>query len=149
MYSVGSWGQLGDRYFGTVSGFPRSTSIEVGAAGVHVHGVWAFTQPGAYHADLTFAGTIDGERRTATSTLTFFVGEGDPRSAVREREVTTYVGRTASGKDCQLTLAATGAEGDRFAVDLAGLAGALLLVGLSFLGASALAPRPRRTALGD
>ncbi len=141
VYSVDSWGQMGEQYFGTVGGFPRSTSIEVGAAGVHVHGIWAFTQPGAYHADLTFSGTIGGQRMSGTSTLTFFVGPGDPRSAVRERTVTTYVGRTASGAECQLTLAQTGDGNPRMATDLAGLAGASLLVGLAFLGASALAPR--------
>ncbi|MEZ3160715.1 TIGR03773 family transporter-associated surface protein [Microbacterium sp. BWT-B31] len=143
VYSVNSWGQLGARYFGTVSGFPRSTSIEVGPSGVHVHGIWAFTQPGAYHADLTFAGTIDGERVTATSTLTFFVGAGDPRSAVREQTVTTYVGRTASGAECELSLAATGPADPQSTTDLASLAGAALVVGLAFLGASALAPRRR------
>lgn len=143
VYSVNSWGQLGEKYFGTVSGFPRSTSIEVGASGVHVHGIWAFTQPGAYYATLTFSGTIDGAQSSGTSTLTFFVGDGDPSSAAREQSVTTYVGRTASGAECQLSLAATGPADAEFTADLAGLAGATLLVGLAFLGASALAPRRR------
>lgn len=141
VYSVNSFGQASTQYFGTVGGFPRSTSIEVGAAGVHVHGIWAFTQPGAYYADLSFTGTIGGERVDATSTVTFFVGEGDPRSAVRERTVTTYVGRTASGAECQLALAASGPADAEATADLGGLAGTLLVVGLAFLGASALAPR--------
>jgi putative ABC transporter-associated repeat protein len=143
VYSVDSWGQLGEKYFGTVGGFPRSTSIDVGASGVHVHGIWAFTAPGAYHADLTFAGTIDGERVSATTTLTFFAGAGDPRSAVRERTVTTYVGRTADGEECDTALAATGFADPETAADLSGLAGVLVLVGLAFVGAAALAPRTR------
>src|SRR5690606_32178104 len=77
----------------------------------------------------------------ATSTLTFFVGPGDPRTAVREQTVTTHVGRTAGGAECQLSRAATGLANPEFTADLAGLAGVAMLVGLAFLGASALAPR--------
>lgn len=143
VYSVNSWGQLGERYFGTVDGFPRSTSVEVGAAGVHVHGIWAFTEPGAYHATMTYSGDIGGGQRSATTTLTFFVGEGDPRSAVREQTVTTYLGRTADGEECRLALAETGiASGE--AVDLVGLSGTLLVVGAALLGAAALHPRRPR-----
>lgn len=144
VYSLDSFGGLGARYFGTVDGFPRSTAISVGGSGVHVHGIWAFTQPGAYYVTMTFSGTVDGQPRSGTSILTFFVGAGDPTSAVREQTVTTYVGRTPSGKECVLTLAQTGFVGD--SADVAGLAGALLVVGVAFLGASALAPRRRQDA---
>lgn len=150
VYSVNSWGQLGARYFGTVDGFPRSTNIDVGASGVHVHGAWAFTEPGAYYATMTFSGTVDGEAVSGTSTLTFFVGPGDPASAARDEATsTTFVGRTESGAECQPELAETGSSNEALTTDLAGLAGALLLVGLAFFGASALAPRrpaaPTRT----
>ncbi|MER7798422.1 TIGR03773 family transporter-associated surface protein [Microbacterium sp. NPDC096154] len=141
VYSVDSWGQMGERYFGTVSGFPRSTSIEVGASGVHVHGIWAFTQPGAYYADLTFAGTIGGQRVSATSTLTFFVGPGDASSAARQQTVTTQAAPTADGADCAPSLAQTGFADSNLADDLMSVAGIAMLVGLALLGASALAPR--------
>lgn len=143
VYSLDSWGGVGNRYFGTVDGFSRSTTIAVGASGVHVHGIWAFTQPGAYRATLSFAGDVDGRRQTATSTLTFFVGAGDPTSAVGERTATQIVGRTPSGEECELpVLAATGTD-PRQAEDLVGLAAALFVVGLAFVGAAALG---RRTA---
>lgn len=144
VYSVNSWGALGERHFGTLDGFPRSTSIEVGSSGVHVHGIWAFTEPGAYHATMTFAGTIDGSRQSGTAVLTFFIGEGDPRSAARAATVTTYAGRTASGAECDPNLAATGPVDAQLTTDLAGFAGTLLVVGLAFVGAAALAPRRTR-----
>ncbi|TQJ31077.1 TIGR03773 family transporter-associated surface protein [Microbacterium sp. SLBN-146] len=143
VYSLDSWGGVGNRYFGTVDGFPRSTAIEVGGSGVHVHGIWAFTQPGAYHVTLTFSGDVDGQQRSGTSVLTFFIGSGDAASAAREQTVTTYVGRTADGEECTVALADTGL--DASTADLAGLSGTLVVVGLALFGAAALAPRPRRS----
>lgn len=142
VYSLDSWGGVGNRYFGTVDGFPPSTAIDVGGSGVHVHGIWAFTQPGAYHVTLTFSGNVDGQQRAGTSVLTFFVGPGDAASAAREQTVTTYVGRNADGEECTVALAETGL--DASTADLAGLSGTLVVVGLALFGAAALAPRPRR-----
>lgn len=140
VYSVNSWGQLEHQYFGTAGGFPRSTSIEVGASGVHVHGVWAFTQPGAYYATMAWNGTVDGAAQQGTAILTFFVGDGDARAAAKPQTVTTFVGRTASGEACDPSLAATGfAEEDL--PELVALGSLVGLAGLAILGAAALRPR--------
>ncbi|QAY63116.1 hypothetical protein ET495_07505 [Xylanimonas allomyrinae] len=156
VYSMGSFGNVGEKFFGTVDGFGRSTEIPVGASGVHVHAIWAFTEPGAYHATLTFSGTVAGQPRTATTTLTFFVGPGDPASAARPGAATT--GRTPDGRECSLAAGTPGPgngapggptlprTGPALTGDLAGLAVALGLVGLAFLGAAALAPRAARTS---
>lgn len=140
VYSVNSWGQPADRFFGTLDGFPRSTEITVGGSGVHVHGIWAFTEPGIYVATMTFSGTVDGAHRSGSTTLTFAVGDVDPQTAAKERQVTTYVGRTASGEPCELTLATTGLTSEE-SKDLGGLAWMLLVLGAAFVGASALRPR--------
>lgn len=47
VYGQDPFGGVGDRHFGTVDGSPRATTVPVGRSGVHVHGVWAFTAPGA------------------------------------------------------------------------------------------------------
>ncbi|GAB2474003.1 TIGR03773 family transporter-associated surface protein [Xylanimonas ulmi] len=163
VYSMGSFGNLGERYFGTVEGFERSTAIPVGTSGVHVHAIWAFTEPGAYHATLTFAATVGGERRTGTSTLNFFVGPGDASAAARATTTQQTVGRTADGRECQLpaaagptgggpggasgagTLPRTGVDSETLA-DLTGLTVTLFVVGLAFVAAASLAPRRPATA---
>ncbi|MGO3678669.1 MAG: choice-of-anchor M domain-containing protein, partial [Microbacteriaceae bacterium] len=140
VYSMDSWGGLGDRFFGTVSGFPRSTSIAVGASGVHVHGVWAFTEPGTYRAAMSFSTTIGGAEQKANTVLTFFVGDGDPSQAAGEHDVTTVVGQTPDGKPCDLSLAETGSR-DRWVIETGAIAVALFALGIAFLGAASLRPR--------
>lgn len=143
VYSMDSWGGLGDRFFGTVSGFPRSTSIAVGASGVHVHGVWAFTAPGTYRAAMSFSTTIGGAEQKANTVLTFFVGDGDPSQAAGEHDVTTVIGQTPDGKPCDLGLAETGSR-ERWVLETGAIAVALFALGIAFLGAASL--RPRHTA---
>ena len=140
VYSMDSWGGLGDRFFGTVSGFPRSTSIAVGASGVHVHGVWAFTEPGTYRAAMSFSTTIGGTEQKANTVLTFFVGDGDPSQAAGEHDVTTVVGQTPDGEPCDLSLAETGSR-DRWVIETGAIAVALFALGIAFLGAASLHPR--------
>lgn len=153
VYTLNSFGQLGEKYFGTMAGFDRSTVIEVGGSGVHVHAIWAFSQPGAYYTTLTFSGNVDGRQQSATATLTFFVGPGDASSAARSQTVTRTVGRTADGEPCELPSGAGGGGGSsQLAVtgpeeiaDTLSLAVTFMVVGLAFTGARALAPRETRT----
>ncbi|WP_189155172.1 TIGR03773 family transporter-associated surface protein [Lentzea pudingi] len=132
VYGQDPFGGVGDRYFGTVAGFPRATTVPVGQSGVHVHAVWAFTKPGSYAVTFSIGGSIDGRQASAKSTLTFHVGPGDPKAARTGTPVVEQVGRTADGKECALPsgLASTGLDG--FAV--AGLVVAAgLLIPLGFL----------------
>ncbi|WP_173139668.1 TIGR03773 family transporter-associated surface protein [Kibdelosporangium persicum] len=115
VYGQDPFGGVGDRYFGTVEGFPRSTAIPAGRSGVHVHGVWAFTAPGSYSVTFAFTTTANGRPLTTKSTLAFHIGPGDPAAARPASTVVDQVGRTPSGQECALGtrgLADTGASGD-------------------------------------
>ncbi|MFE9888875.1 TIGR03773 family transporter-associated surface protein [Streptomyces scopuliridis] len=58
---------------------PQETGIEVNS---HVHGNWAFTEPGTYLLDVRMAArTKDGKSHTSTRTLQFSVGPQDPGRA--------------------------------------------------------------------
>ena len=145
VYGQDPFGGVGDRYFGTVAGFPRATTVPVGQSGVHVHAVWAFTKPGSYAVTFAIGGSIDGRQASAKSTLTFHVGPGDPKTARTGTPVVEQVGRTADGKECALPsgLASTGLDG--FAV--AGLvvaAGLLIPLGFLFINLATLAGVRRR-----
>ncbi|WP_329792111.1 choice-of-anchor M domain-containing protein [Lentzea sp. DG1S-22] len=145
VYGQDPFGGVGDRYFGTVNGFPRATTVPVGQSGVHVHAVWAFTKPGSYAVTFSIGGSIDGRQAGAKSTLTFHVGPGDPKSARTGTPVVEQVGRTADGEECALPsgLASTGLDG--FAV--AGLvvaAGLLIPLGFLFTNLATLAGVRRR-----
>ncbi|WP_156753561.1 TIGR03773 family transporter-associated surface protein [Actinokineospora pegani] len=133
VYGQDPFGGVGERYFGTTEGFPRSTTVPVGQSGVHVHAVWAFTQPGSYAVAFSFGGSVNGRQTSSTSTLAFHVGPGDPLAARQGQEITEQVGRTADGGECALPaggLAATGLDGPA----VAGLVVvAVLLVPLGFL----------------
>ncbi|MEV6716221.1 TIGR03773 family transporter-associated surface protein [Lentzea sp. NPDC051208] len=132
VYGQDPFGGVGDRYFGTVAGFPRATTVPVGQSGVHVHAVWAFTKPGSYSVTFSIGGSIDGRQASAKSTLTFHVGPGDPKAARTGTPVVEQVGRTADGKECALPsgLASTGLDGSA----VAGLVvAAVLLIPLGFL----------------
>ncbi|MHA3946435.1 TIGR03773 family transporter-associated surface protein [Cellulomonas bogoriensis] len=154
VYSLDSFGGVGDRYFGTVDGFPRSTSVPVGAAGVHVHGIWAFTAEGIYRVTVGFSGTVDGAARSGTAVMTFAVGDVDPAGAAQASTVTRYVGRTPDGEECELDasqagggLARTGLA-DQTLVDLGVVGGALLAAGLALTALSAVGREPRRRTPG-
>ncbi|WP_434444332.1 choice-of-anchor M domain-containing protein [Lentzea sp. E54] len=132
VYGQDPFGGVGDRYFGTVAGFPRATTVPVGQSGVHVHAVWAFTKPGSYSATFSVSGSIDGRQAAAKTTLAFHVGPGDPKAARTGTPVVEQVGRTADGKECTLPsgLASTGLDGSA----VAGLVvAAALLIPLGFL----------------
>ncbi|ATE55913.1 TIGR03773 family transporter-associated surface protein [Actinosynnema pretiosum] len=133
VYGQDPFGGVGDRYFGTAEGFPRSTKVPVGRSGVHVHGAWAFTAPGDYAVTFTFSGALNGAQVTARSTLAFHVGPGDPATARPGAQVVEQTGRTADGRECRVdpqTLASTGLDGSA----AAGLAvAAALLIPLGFL----------------
>ncbi|SER34302.1 putative ABC transporter-associated repeat protein [Lentzea xinjiangensis] len=132
VYGQDPFGGVGDRYFGTVGGFPRATTVPVGQSGVHVHAVWAFTKPGSYSVTFSIGGSIDGRPANAKSTLAFHIGPGDPKAARTGTPVVEQVGRTADGKACALPsgLASTGLDGSA----VAGLVvAAVLLIPLGFL----------------
>ncbi|MEU0922752.1 TIGR03773 family transporter-associated surface protein [Streptomyces malaysiensis] len=58
---------------------PQETGIEVNS---HVHGNWAFTEPGTYLLDVRMsAKTKDGKSHRSERTLRFSVGPQDPRRA--------------------------------------------------------------------
>ncbi|WP_447002006.1 TIGR03773 family transporter-associated surface protein [Saccharothrix isguenensis] len=144
VYGQDPFGSVGTRHFGTVEGFPRSTTVPVGRSGVHVHAVWAFTAPGAYSADFSFSGTVDGRPLSAKSTLAFHVGPGEPAAAAA---VVETVGRTASGQECALGapgLASTGLGGEHLP-GLAVAAALLIPLGLLLTSLATLAAARRRS----
>ncbi|MBU6530349.1 TIGR03773 family transporter-associated surface protein [Streptomyces mayonensis] len=70
---------------------PQETGIEVNS---HVHGNWAFTEPGTYLLDVRMkATTKDGKAHDSRRTLHFSVGPQDPEKAF------TAAGSDASGPD--------------------------------------------------
>jgi putative ABC transporter-associated repeat protein len=147
VYGQDPFGGIGDRHFGTVEGFPRSTTVPVGRSGVHVHAVWAFTAPGAYSAEFSFSGTVDGRPLSAKSTLAFHVGPGDPTAARTAAPVVETVGRTADGRECALGaagLASTGLGGEHL-LGLAVVAALLIPLGLLLTSLATLAAARRRS----
>ncbi|MDU0293624.1 TIGR03773 family transporter-associated surface protein, partial [Saccharothrix longispora] len=147
VYGQDPFGGVGDRHFGTVEGFPRSTTVPVGRSGVHVHAVWAFTAPGAYSATFSFSGTADGRPLSTKSTLAFHVGPGDPAAARTAPEVVETVGRTADGQECALDapgLASTGLGGEHL-LGLAVAAALLIPLGLLLTSLTTLAAARRRS----
>lgn len=158
VYSLNSFGGLGDRYFGTMDGFGSSTAIAVGATGVHVHAVWAFDAPGTYRANVTYSANVDGQPRSGTSVLSFHVGDtapptsctgtggsgggdgpdGSGSSGSSDSDGASSGsdrGSNASGEQ----LAQTGLD-DPAAEDALGMAIVLLSVGVAFTIAAALHP---------
>nr|WP_203593590.1 TIGR03773 family transporter-associated surface protein [Streptomyces sp. SID9124] len=62
---------------------PQETGIEVNT---HVHGNWAFTEPGTYLLDVSMsARTKDGKSHDSKRTLRFSVGPQDPQKAFTAR----------------------------------------------------------------
>jgi surface-anchored protein/LPXTG-motif cell wall-anchored protein len=93
----------------------------------HVHANWAFTKPGVYSVTMTQSVPLkSGGTASDAATLKFSVGD---TAGTTTR--TTYVGRTASGEECDLSaaqraaLASTGAS----VFQPLALAGLLLLAG--------------------
>ncbi|MFF7800129.1 TIGR03773 family transporter-associated surface protein [Streptomyces olivaceus] len=65
--------------FDAAGKLPQETGIEVNS---HVHGNWAFTEPGTYLLDVRMrATTKDGEAHDSRRTLHFSVGPQDPEKA--------------------------------------------------------------------
>lgn len=149
VYGTGSFGGLGQRYLGTVAGFPSTMSVPLNQ---HIHGTWSFTAAGVYSVTLTQTATLaDGRTTSGTGTLVFSVGDSSST-----RTETTYVGRTADGAECELTaeqqaevraaggtLASTGTGGTAEALSVTLL---LVVVGGSLLALTAAARRRRPAA---
>nr|WP_202490005.1 TIGR03773 family transporter-associated surface protein [Streptomyces sp. SID8381] len=65
--------------FDTGERLPQETGIEVNS---HVHGNWAFTEPGTYQLDVRMTATTkDGKTHDSRGTLRFSVGPQNPDSA--------------------------------------------------------------------
>jgi putative ABC transporter-associated repeat protein len=74
VYLTDSFGEVGQRMFGNVSGFPRSFDVPLN---VHAHGNWVFTAAGTYEVTITQSATLnDGTAVSDSATLTFVVGGG-------------------------------------------------------------------------
>ncbi|MEV0949651.1 TIGR03773 family transporter-associated surface protein [Promicromonospora sp. NPDC050249] len=124
VYATGTFGGVGAKNFGTLEGFPRSMSVPLNQ---HVHASWAFTKPGVYSVTMTQSVPLkSGGTASDAATLKFSVGD---TAGTTTR--TTYVGRTPSGEECDLSaaqraaLASTGAS----VFQPLALAGLLLLAG--------------------
>lgn len=69
-----SFGGVGERSFGTISGFGNSFQVPLN---VHAHGNWAFTEPGTYTVTITQEATLaTGRASSGTARLNFVVGSG-------------------------------------------------------------------------
>ncbi|WP_327371191.1 TIGR03773 family transporter-associated surface protein [Streptomyces sp. NBC_01217] len=88
--------------------FPQETGIEVNS---HVHGNWAFTEPGTYLLDVTMsARTKDGRNHSGRRTLRFSVGPQDPAEAFAAEPA---AGGGGGGDAAGPTAGAEPASGDR------------------------------------
>jgi putative ABC transporter-associated repeat protein len=128
VYATGTFGGVGAKSFGTISGFPKSMSVPLNQ---HVHANWAFTEPGVYSVTMTQSVPLkSGGTASDSATLKFSVGD---TSGTTER--TSYVGRTATGEECDLSaaqraaLASTGAS----VFQPLALAGLLVLIGAALV----------------
>src|SRR5690606_34249628 len=96
VYATGTFGGVGAKNFGTMSGFPKSMSVPLNQ---HVHANWAFTEPGIYSVTMTQSVRLKaGGTASDTATLKFSVGDSSGMTTK-----TTYVGKTASGAECDLS----------------------------------------------
>lgn len=137
VYATGNFGGVGTKYFGTMDGFPRSMTVPLNQ---HVHGNWAFSEQGVYKVTFTLSVPLkSGGTVSDSATITFSVGDSSGTATK-----TTYVGKTASGEDCELSadqkaaLATTGAD----PASALALGALLLVTGATLYGAS----RRRRTS---
>ncbi|MFD2794956.1 TIGR03773 family transporter-associated surface protein [Promicromonospora vindobonensis] len=136
VYATGTFGGVGAKSFGTMPGFPKSLSVPLNQ---HVHANWAFTEPGVYSVTVTQSVPLkSGGTASDAATLKFSVGDTsgttpDPTSEPTSGTTTqtSFVGRTASGEECDLSaaqraaLASTGAS----VLQPLALAGLLVLMG--------------------
>ncbi|AUS77371.1 hypothetical protein C1701_02175 [Actinoalloteichus sp. AHMU CJ021] len=78
LFLNGSFGEP-DPVFDSREGFPQASGVEVNT---HVHGNWAFLEPGAYLLDIEMSARLaDGEEVSDRRTLRFFAGGRDPEAA--------------------------------------------------------------------
>lgn len=131
VYGTGNFGGVGQKFFGTMPGFGKSTEVTLNQ---HVHANWAFTEQGVYKVTFTLSVPLKGGGTVSdTATLTFSVGDSSGTTTK-----TTYVGRTASGEECALSaeqkaaLASTGAD----PVSALALGALLLVTGGALYGVS-------------
>ena len=106
VFNAGSLGSgVGEHVFdGPGTGYTLGTNT-------HAHQNWVFTAPGTYTLTITMRVTPNGEALTGSG----FGGGGDLTATGATGPngrpmVSQVVGRTASGKDCDLSLATTGAD---------------------------------------
>ncbi|MDR7381688.1 TIGR03773 family transporter-associated surface protein [Promicromonospora iranensis] len=133
VYATGTFGGVGAKSFGTLSGFPKSMSVPLNQ---HVHANWAFTEAGVYSVTLTQSVPLkSGGTASDSATLKFSVGDTSGTSTK-----TSYVGRTASGAECDLSAAQRAA----LASTGASVLQPLLLAGLLVLLGGALVVVARR-----
>lgn len=99
----------------------------------HAHQNWLFTEPGTYTLTLSMRVTPTGADLAGTGggTTTRLTPTGATGASGRP-VVSEVVGRTASGDECDLTLATTGADAQRILL----LAAALVFSGCVAVGAS-------------
>ena len=131
VYSTGPFGDISEKYFGNYPSFPSSTEVPVGNTGVHVHGIWLFTQPGKYEIGISYQLRINGKTEKASTTLYFQVGTEEAQIPKKAEQAKNPV--TANQEfivDCadRSQLAKTGIAGPAI-TDLLVLASASLLLG--------------------
>lgn len=137
VYATGTFGGIGAKNFGTLPGFPRSMTVPLNQ---HVHANWAFTEPGVYSVTVTQSVPLrSGGTASDQATLRFSVGD-----TAGTTTQTTYVGRTASGDECDLSADQRAALASTGASVLAPVALAVLLVLVG--GALVVIARRRRAA---
>lgn len=72
VYLTDSFGGVGEKKFGNVTGFPKSFTVPLN---VHAHGNWAFTKPGSYRVTMTQSATLtNGKKVSGQATLAFRIG---------------------------------------------------------------------------
>jgi putative ABC transporter-associated repeat protein len=121
VYFTGTFGGVGAKNFGTLPGFPKSMTVQLNQ---HVHANWAFTKPGVYSVTMTQSVPLkSGGAASDQATLKFSVGD---TTGTTTR--TSYVGRTASGEECDLSADQRAALASTGASVLAPIALAVLLV---------------------
>ncbi|WP_016701051.1 TIGR03773 family transporter-associated surface protein [Actinoalloteichus spitiensis] len=78
LFLNGSFGEP-EPVFDSREEFPQTSGVEVNT---HVHGNWAFLEPGAYLLDIEMSARLDdGQQVSDRGTLRFFAGGGDPEAA--------------------------------------------------------------------
>lgn len=104
LFMTGSFGAP-SVVFDSNESFPQQTVID---PNTHVHGNWAFTQPGIYRLHLTMSSTSTaGTALTDSRVLTFAIGPVDPATALPSATTTTTTTTTSTTSTTTTAAAAT------------------------------------------